>query len=124
LIVEDVFMVRRALEQVLRLGNFAILEAKSPEEANTVLAKTRPDMILLDMMLPEIDGITYLKELKANPRTKDIPVIMCTAKTDKASVLAATQAGARDYIIKPFRPNTVLEKITRILSTPAAAPSP
>ena len=75
----------------------------------------KPDLILLDIMLPEIDGITYLKQLKKNSRTKDIPVILITAKSSEIDKVIGLDEGADDYITKPFGVMELLSRIRAVL---------
>ena len=74
----------------------------------------RPDLIILDLMLPEIDGLEICRTLKNDPLTKNIPVIMLTAKGEEADVIAGLQMGADDYIPKPFSPQVLVARINAI----------
>ena len=80
-----------------------------------VAEKTKPDLILLDVMMPEMDGFEAAKILKANPATSEIPVVFVTAKTDVNSFVAGFEIGAEDYIMKPFDPKVVLSAVKRKL---------
>jgi two-component system alkaline phosphatase synthesis response regulator PhoP len=74
-----------------------------------------PDLILLDLMLPTVDGLGVCKVLKANPRTQHIPIMMVTAKTEEADVVSGLELGADDYITKPFSPRVLLARIRAVL---------
>lgn len=80
-----------------------------------VAEKTLPDLILLDVMMPEMDGFEVAKKLKDNPATADIPIVFVTAKTDVDSFVEGFELGAEDYIMKPFDPNVVLSLVKRKL---------
>ena len=76
--------------------------------------KRKPELILLDLMLPEVDGIEICRALKSDPETKDIPIVMLTAKSEEADVVVGLQMGADDYIPKPFSPKVLLARIKAI----------
>jgi DNA-binding response OmpR family regulator len=86
-------------------GEAAIQEAKS----------YLPDVILLDLMLPQIDGLVVCKTLKSHPQTEHIPIVMLTAKTEEADVVSGLELGADDYITKPFSPRVLLARIRAVL---------
>jgi putative two-component system response regulator len=85
------------------------------EMALKVAEKTKPDLILLDVMMPGIDGFETAKRLKANPETSNIPIVFVTAKTDVNSFVAGFELGADDYIMKPFDHNIVVSVVKRKL---------
>lgn len=116
LVIEDVFLVRKTIEGMLRSGRFTVLEANGPEQATKILAAQQPNLIILDMMLPNMDGLTFCKELQKNAKTKDIPVVMCTARGDRAAVMAAKQVGVKDYVVKPFKKEVLLAKVCKVLN--------
>jgi len=117
LIVEDTPQVRSILRLSLTIGGFKVYEAASAQQALQVLERqVKVDLILLDIMMPGIDGITFCKFLKETPKYAEIPVIFCTAKSDKESVVETRKLGAIDYIVKPFTKDTIIKKITENLS--------
>ncbi|MEX0678765.1 MAG: response regulator transcription factor, partial [Pirellulales bacterium] len=81
------------------------------QEAKTYL----PDVILLDLMLPAVDGLVVCKTLKSNPQTQHIPIVMLTAKTEEADVVSGLELGADDYITKPFSPRVLLARLRAVL---------
>lgn len=80
----------------------------------TVIAE-KPDLVILDLMMPIKDGLTILKEIKSNPETSSIPVIMLTTNSEEDTILKALESGANEYITKPFSTAVLLAKIKKIL---------
>ena len=99
LVVEDDVRIRRIVAMSLRAESFEVLEAGTGEEGLAVLRERDVDVVLLDLMLPGIDGIEVCRQVR---RTSDTPVIMVTARTDSHDVIAGLEAGADDYVTKPF----------------------
>lgn len=104
LVVEDEEHIRGVLEYNLRLDGFEVHLASDGPTALDAVRQTRPDVILLDWMMPGMDGLEVLAQLKAEEQTRDIPVFMLTAKGMLSEVHRAMDAGADDYITKPFDP--------------------
>jgi two-component system cell cycle response regulator DivK len=102
LIVDDQIQNRTLLETLLRPEGYLTLSAASGEEALASIARHAPDLILLDVMMPGMDGYKVAGLLKANPVTADIPIIMVTAKGDRGDRLAGLNAGAEDFLTKPI----------------------
>src|SRR5690606_22285521 len=97
------------------------LEASSGREALAVVASRRPDLILLDVAMPELDGLGFLKVLRSNIQYQDIPVILLTAVAERDYVLQAAQLGARDYLLKShFSLAELLDRVARRLQPEAA----
>lgn len=113
LVIDDQKEVRDLVEASLRDGGFEIFKASGGREGIQIAKNTRPDIIILDIMMPNFDGIATCKILKRNPITKKIPVIFLTAKHGKEDVKAALQAGGKDYVMKPFSPDDLLERIQK-----------
>jgi len=97
-------------------NGFVIIIAPNGAEGFETAKKEKPDLIILDMVMPEMDGIETLIKLKATEETKNIPVIMFTAKGQSEDVEKAQSAGAADYIVKPFSPPILLEKVGKALT--------
>ena len=117
LVVDDSSTMRRILINSLNaIGHKDIIQASDGVQALEALG-TDPDigLILCDWYMPVMDGISVLKKVKANPNTKDIPVIMVTTQAEQGSVMEAIQAGAANYVVKPFSPQTIHEKIKAVL---------
>ncbi|MDO8472936.1 MAG: response regulator [Dehalococcoidia bacterium] len=101
----------------LSLGNhFTILEASDGQEALDVARAQRPDLILLDVTMPVLNGLDVCKEIKQDPATRDIIVVMLTAKNSPDEVSRAIELGADDYITKPFSPRMLLDRLMELLS--------
>jgi two-component system phosphate regulon response regulator PhoB len=92
------------------------------EDALAEARKSLPDLIVLDLLLPHVDGLEVCRLLKSDPNTKQIPVIMLTAKSEEADVVSGLELGADDYLTKPFSPRVLLARIKAILRRKAAPP--
>lgn len=115
LIVEDEPEIREMLRYSLQLEGFTIEEAESCQQAEQLISKKTPDLILLDWMLPVVSGIKFAKKLKKNDLTKEIPIIMLTAKAEEENKVKGLEAGADDYITKPFSPRELIARIRTVL---------
>jgi DNA-binding response OmpR family regulator len=97
-----------------------VLQTDNPEAALSMATSEQPDLIVLDVMLPLRDGLSILEELAERPETREVPVVLLTAKTQEHDKLAGYQAGATEYITKPFSPIALTEAVEAIYSmTPA-----
>jgi diguanylate cyclase (GGDEF)-like protein len=114
LVVDDDVDVARFIEVNLRLEGFDVVVAHDGQEALEVIGEEVPDLALLDVMMPRIDGVELCRRLRSDPLTASLPVIMLTAKSLSADKVVGLTAGADDYIIKPF---DTLELIARVQST-------
>ncbi len=115
LIVDDEFAIRDMLRMALEIAEFRCLEAENIHEAYTLVVDERPDIVLLDWMLPGGSGLELLRRLKRNDATRDLPVIMLTAKTAEDNVIQGFDVGADDYITKPFAPRELIARIKALL---------
>jgi two-component system cell cycle response regulator len=125
--VDDSRTIRLIVGKAFRPYNVAILEAANGEEGLAVAAREKPDLIILDVTMPVMDGVTMLTKLKENPELKPIPVIMLTAESGRENVLQIAKLGVRDYLVKPFKEEQLLEKAGRCVALekrPAAVPAP
>jgi two-component system, chemotaxis family, chemotaxis protein CheY len=113
LVVDDSNTMRRIVKtQLAGLGVATVVEASNGDEALGVLQNSMPvDIIMLDWNMPVMDGMTFLKAVRKNPAYKSVKVIMCTSESEKTKVVEALKEGANNYIIKPFTPETVKEKL-------------
>ncbi len=113
LLVEDSSTMRRIQKtQLADLGITAIIEAEDGEEALEQLKSNMPvDLILLDWNMPVMDGLTFLKTVRKNPEYKQIKIVMCTSESEKGKVIEAMKEGADNYIIKPFVPDSLKQKL-------------
>lgn len=115
LTVDDMSTMRKIIKTILnQLGYSNVEEAGDGKEALFKLRSAPFDLVLADWNMPEMDGLTMLKEIRNDPNLKHIPVIMVTAEAKKENVLAAIQAGANNYIVKPFTPEVLREKIEKV----------
>lgn len=117
LIVDDEEKVRKLVEVTLSVGELEILHASSGDEALKVTRGEKPDIILLDIMMPGgLDGFDVCRLLKEDPDTKDIYIIMLTAKGQQVDKEKGLASGADDYFVKPFSPKELMDKIDNILA--------
>lgn len=115
LIVDDELPIRTMLQYALTKADFEVQEAEDAKNAAVAISQKMPSLILLDWMLPNMSGVAFAKSLKQNPQTQDIPIIMITAKADEESVIVGLEAGADDYIIKPFSPRELIARVKAVL---------
>lgn len=115
LIVEDETAIRDMVRFALAPAGFEVIEARNVTEAETHIANQIPHLILLDWMLPGTSGIDFAKQLKQNHTTKEIPIIMLTAKAEESNKIKGLETGADDYITKPFSPRELIARIKTVL---------
>ena len=115
LIVEDEGAIRDMLGYALMKAGFLCEEAADTQAARSTLKTERPDLILLDWMLPGMSGIDYARRLKSAPETRDIPIIMLTAKGEEADKVRGLETGADDYITKPFSTRELVARVRAVL---------
>jgi two-component system phosphate regulon response regulator PhoB len=120
LIIEDEEDIRELVRYNLERENLAVTEAESGEAGLKSAGQKRPDLILLDLMLPGKDGLQICRELKRNEATRDIPVVMMTAKGEESDIVTGLEMGAEDYIVKPFSPKVMVARIKAVLRRKAA----
>src|SRR6056297_2004313 len=111
LLVDDSINNLQLLGNLLKNEDYQIALAKNGKEALNIVNEVVPELILLDIMMPEMDGYTVCRELKKNPYTKDIPIIFLTAKTTKEDIVKGFNTGGVDYITKPFNREELLARI-------------
>jgi two-component system alkaline phosphatase synthesis response regulator PhoP len=114
LIADDEPHLLKIVADRLKANNFEIVTAEDGGEALKKAAE-KPDVILLDIMMPVFDGYETLKRLRTEEATKNIPVIMLTARGDPAAVEKCQELGAADYVVKPINPAVLIEKIRGVL---------
>ncbi len=123
LIVEDEAPLVTMLRYNLERQGFRVDEATDGQEAITKIAETRPDLVLLDWMLPAMSGIEVCRQIRRRPGTRDLPVIMVTARAEEADTVRGLNTGADDYITKPFTIDTLLARIRALLRRSGGTPS-
>ncbi|MBT5293921.1 MAG: phosphate regulon transcriptional regulator PhoB [Cellvibrionales bacterium] len=115
LIVDDEVAIREMIKVALELAGFQCIEAASAMQAMPLIVDERPDLLLLDWMMPEVSGIELLRRLRRDEVTKEIPVILLTAKAEEQNTVQALDSGADDYITKPFKPRELTARIKSLL---------
>lgn len=115
LIVDDEASIREMIKVALELVGFKCIEAASAIEAMPLIVDERPDLILLDWMMPEVSGIELLRRLRREQVTQEIPVILLTAKAEEQNTVQALDAGADDYVTKPFSARELTSRIKSVL---------
>ena len=125
LVVEDDEDIRELVSYHLLKEGYQVASVASGEEALAIAEGQPPDLILLDVMLPGVDGMTVCQKLRAVPGTADIAVVMLTAKGEEADIVRGLNLGATDYITKPFSPKVLLARIRAVLRrTPGPVSEP
>lgn len=115
LIVDDESAIRDMLRMALEIAEYNCIEAENIQQAYTQVIDKRPDMVLLDWMLPGGSGLELLRRLKRDDNTREVPVIMLTAKTAEDNVIQGLDVGADDYITKPFAPRELIARVRALL---------
>lgn len=119
LTVDDSKTIRMIVARAFRTFACEILEAADGVEGLAVVNREKPDIILLDYTMPVMDGFEMLNKLKADPDTRNIPVVMLTAEAGRDNVLKIARLGVRDYLVKPFKEDLVVERVGRIIDLKA-----
>lgn len=122
LIIEDEEDIRELVAYNLQRDKFNIIEAGSGEEGLQMAQQSKPDLILLDLMLPGRDGLDVCRQLKRNEQTQNIPVIMITAKGEESDIVTGLEMGSEDYIVKPFSPKVLCARVKAVLRRHASPP--
>jgi two-component system alkaline phosphatase synthesis response regulator PhoP len=115
LVVEDEEDILELIRYNLTRDGYRVSAATSGEDGLRAATRDKPDLVVLDLMLPGIDGIEVCRRLKADPHTRYIPVVMVTAKGDEADVVAGLELGADDYLTKPFSPKVLIARIRAVI---------
>jgi two-component system, OmpR family, phosphate regulon response regulator PhoB len=123
LLVEDEAALVALLRYNLEREGFAVLEAPDGDEALLQAREQKPDLILLDWMLPLVSGIEVCRQLRRHPETRAIPIIMLTARGEEGDKLRGLDSGADDYVTKPFSPSELIARIRAVLRRARPAPA-
>jgi two-component system, OmpR family, phosphate regulon response regulator PhoB len=123
LVVEDEAALVTMLRYNLEKQGFRVEEAANGEEALTSIAEARPDLVLLDWMLPVVSGIEVCRQIRRRPATRTLPVIMVTARTEEQDTVRGLNLGADDYITKPFSMDALLARMRALLRRSNAVPA-
>lgn len=121
LIIEDDDHIAQILKFMLERQGYRTLMAPDGQAARDAVENgdAIPSLVLLDVMLPYIDGFEVVRVIRAQAAWKDVPIVMLTAKSMERDIVRALDAGASDYIVKPFQPNELLARVRRFLKEPA-----
>lgn len=115
LIVDDEAPIREMIAVALQMAGYRSLEAKDAQEAQALIVDHQPDIILLDWMMPGVSGIELARRLKRETHSADIPIIMLTARSEEDNKVQGLEAGADDYITKPFSPRELIARLKAVL---------
>jgi two-component system phosphate regulon response regulator PhoB len=115
LVVEDDPNIRELLEYNLTRDGFTVDTADRGEVALQKAVDSPPDLLILDLMLPGMDGLELCRRLKQNPKTRELPIMMLTAKDEESDIVTGLELGADDYITKPFSPKVVIARVKAVL---------
>ena len=115
LVIEDEAPIREMLGYTLMKEGYIFREAADVEQARPLLASEKPDLVLLDWMLPGMNGADYARRIRNNPDTRDIPIIMLTARGEEADKIRGLDTGADDYVTKPFSTRELLARIRAVM---------
>lgn len=115
LVVEDDVDILQLVDHNLKSADFHVLTAQDGYEALSLAKKHLPQLVILDLMLPGLDGFEVCKELKRSPTTKNIPVLMLTARGEEVDRIVGLELGADDYVVKPFSPRELVLRVRAIL---------
>jgi two-component system alkaline phosphatase synthesis response regulator PhoP len=123
LIVDDEKQLVSLVSLHMKMSGYEVLSAKDGEEALAIAREETPDLIILDLMLPKIDGWEVCKRLRTESKIGDIPVIMLTARSEAGDKLKGFECGADDYVTKPFSPRELVARVKRVLARAENGPS-
>jgi len=115
LVVEDEPAIQELIAVNLEHAGHRVLRAASVPQAEEHVRNALPDLVLLDCMLPGLSGVSYAKQLRANERTRDVPIIMLTARASEQDKILGLESGADDYVTKPFSPRELLARIKAVM---------
>jgi two-component system phosphate regulon response regulator PhoB len=121
LVVEDELDLQELLRYNLARDGFRVTCVDSGEKAIIALRAETPDLIVLDVMLPGMDGLEFCRAVRGNPQTLGVPIVMLTAKSEESDVVAGLELGADDYVTKPFSPRVLLSRVKAVLRRGKAA---
>jgi DNA-binding response OmpR family regulator len=122
LVVEDDADINATLQEALRFAGCDVAGVTSGEEAFAEVARRCPDLVLLDQMLPDLDGMEICRRLRAEPRTKRVPIIFLTARAGEEARVKGLAAGADDYVVKPFSMQEVVLRVRGLLRRSSSLP--
>lgn len=119
LTVEDGDGIRRLIRMTLEYMGFLVLEANSAELGLEMAREHKPDLVLMDVRMPGVSGLTACEVMRADPQLRKVPVVMLSAADSEADIAAGLASGAKAYLVKPFQPVEVIELVTRLIEEAA-----
>ena len=120
LVVDDDPVILKLLEVNFEMEGFTVLVARDGVEGVEVARSEQPDLVVSDIMMPKKSGLELVTDLKGDPSTSDIPIILLSAKAQNADVRSGLDAGADDYVTKPFEPLDLVDRVNRLLEARAS----
>lgn len=117
LVVDDSDMMRLTITRIVEKSGHLVIEASNGNQALDACRNNNPDLIFLDWIMPEKDGLETLQEMRQMPKLRDTPVVLLTVVRDKDAIRVAGRYGVQDYIAKPAKPDRVREKIRKYLGS-------
>src|SRR6516162_2716142 len=123
LVVEDEKDLQEVLAYNLRQAGHSVIVVGSGRDGLAAVPEHRPDLVLLDLMLPDVSGIEICRKLKSEPGTKEVPIVMVTAKGDEVDRVVGFELGADDYVVKPYSLRELLLRVDAVLRRTSPAPS-
>ncbi len=118
LVIDDEHAFCDVVAEVLLNAGYGVEKAYDVDQALSILQKTRPDLILVDIMMPRVDGLSFIRQLRCEPCFADVPIIVASAKSSPEDHQAAIQSGANDFLLKPFSASTLRNMINTYLTLP------
>jgi two-component system phosphate regulon response regulator PhoB len=122
LVVDDEEDILELVRYNLSRNGFEVEGVASGEEALQAVARRRPDLVVLDLMLPGVDGLEVCRQLRQGAATRDLPVVMLTARGEEAEIVTGLELGADDYVAKPFSPRVLIARLKAVLRRRQSAP--
>jgi DNA-binding response OmpR family regulator len=123
-VADDDPAVLRAVKKRLGMAQYTVAAAEDSGKALVMIQSRDPVAVILDVQMPGGGGLSLLSKLKADPKTRNLPVMMLTGERNAETVLKAMDAGADDYMVKPFLPDALLERVSRLVQKASKAQSP
>jgi two-component system alkaline phosphatase synthesis response regulator PhoP len=120
LIAEDERDIRELVSLTLQFGGFTVVQAANGAEAVEQAQKALPDLVLLDVRMPKMTGYEACRRIKSMPELRDIPVVFLSAKGQESEIQTGLEAGAEEYILKPFAPDELVKQVQAVLDRVAA----
>ena len=115
LVVDDEPFICRSLTFVLRKGNYEVLEARDGAEALAAIREHKPDLVFLDVMMPKVNGFEVTQQIRGDAAYDDVQIVLLTAKGQDSDREVGKDAGADDYMTKPFSPSKILDRARQLL---------